>query len=213
MDCDANLDGPERWNRVEGKLKDLSYAFEPIRTDENKKEIPVHQCFDRLMDKLLVIRNEPSIRTVVIDSLTIINEFVIQKVLKAQQKSEMEARHWQPFKSEMYKLVVSRMRDMGKTTIVLAHETEIERSDPKNVMQKVLVARRPYVQGGINEQLGGFFTDMWRMEARPAPGGKTEMVLLTSRTQFDELKNTIGLPSEIVNPTWEKLKPYLQGVI
>jgi len=98
---------------------------------------------------------------------------------------------------------------MGKTTIVTAHETDIERADSKNVMQKVLVSRRPYIQGGINEQLGGLFTDMWRMEARPAPGGKMEVVLLSARTQYDELKNTIGLPSEIVNPTYEKIKQHL----
>lgn len=208
-DCDSNLDGPERFNRTVHKLSTLSYAYDTIRYDDNGKPVEIHACFDRLMDKLLLAKNEPSIQTVIIDSLTLINEYVIQKILKAQGKSEMEARHWQPFKSELYKLLVGRLRDMGKMVIVTAHETDIERADPKNVMQKILVARRPYIQGGINEQLGGLFTDIWRMEARPAPGGKTEVYLLSSRTQYDELKNTIGMPGEILNPTYEKIKQYL----
>ena len=135
-DCDSNLDGPERHNRTVHKLN-LSYSYDTIRYDDDGKPVPIHSCFDRLMDKLLLAKNEPTIQTVVIDSLTLINEYVIQKILKAQGKSEMEARHWQPFKSELYKLLVGRLRDMGKTTIVTAHETDIERADPKNVMQKL----------------------------------------------------------------------------
>lgn len=210
IDCDQNLDGPERFLRSERKL-DLDYRYDTVATDDEGKPVEAFDCFDRIMMLLSKAKAEPTIQTVVVDSLTLINEYIIRKILKEKNSSEMEARHWQPFKTKCYELLVGRLRSLGKDCIVTAHETNIERTDPKNVMQKVLVERRPYIQGGINEQLGGLFTDIWRMDAQPAPGGRVEFTLATQRTTYDELKNSIGLPAEIKNPTYQQLKPYLEG--
>lgn len=208
LDCDQNLDGPEKFLRDVKKLP-LAYAYDTISLDDDGRPVEPFNCYDRLMDKLLTAKTNDTFQTIIIDSLTLINEYVIRKILKDKGSSEMEARHWQPFKTKCYELLVGRLRTLGKDCIVTAHETNIERTDPKNVMQKVLVERRPYIQGGINEQLGGLFTDIWRMDAQPAPGGVVEFVLQAQRTTYDELKSSVGLPSEIKNPTYEKLKPYL----
>ncbi len=210
LDCDLNLDGPERYLRKEAKMN-LSYGYDTIPLDDSGNPVEPWKCYERLMDKLTLAKTLPDIEWVVIDSLTLINEYIIRKVLKEKNSSEMEARHWQPFKSACYELIVSKLRNLGKNCIVIAHETDIERSDPKNVMQKVLVQRRPYIQGGINEQLGGFFTDMWRMDVQPAPAGRTECKLYCQRTTFDELKSSCGMPDCIVEPTYAKLEPYLKG--
>lgn len=76
-DCDENLDGPDLFHR--SKNKELSYAYDSMRTDDNGKPVEIYKCFDRLMDKLSLVANEPTIKTVVIDSLTHVNEFIIQK--------------------------------------------------------------------------------------------------------------------------------------
>lgn len=210
-DCDRNLDGPERYLR---KVKNfpLNYSYDTITIDDDGKPVATHDLYNRLMDKLLTVKAETKFDWIIIDSLTHINEFIIQKVYKEKGVTEMEARHWATFKSNAYNLLVGRIRSIGKNVIVVAHEVSIERAaGGKDVMTKVLAERRPYIQGGINEQLGGFFTDMWRMEGRPSPGGKVEYVLQTNKTQYDELKNSIGLPYEMVDPTYEKIRPYLEG--
>lgn len=213
IDVDMNLDGPERYLRLEKKLA-LSYAFDTVSLDDEGKPVPPSQCFDRLMDKLLQAKNETSIQTIIVDGLTLINEYVIQKVLKEQgNKTIMEPHFWAPFKTNLLNLLVGRLRSLGKDTIVTCHEVILTKpsSDPKKMMQEELVGYRPAVQGGILDYFGGFFTDMWRCTMQPAPGGKLETYLHTGRTTHSELKNSMGLPLEIKNPTYEILKPYLEG--
>lgn len=213
LDCDMNLDGPERHVRQQMKLN-INYAFDVVPRDDAGKPVETHKCFDRICDKLDVLKQKhiQNFDWVCIDGLTLINEYVIQKILFEQRKPEMESRHWQPFKALLYKLLVSKVRSLGVNVIVCCHETSIERADDKKMMEKVLVERRPYIQGGINEQLGGLFTDVWRMEAKPAPANKVEFTLSTQRTTYDELKNSMGLEHTIKDPTYQKLEPYLKAL-
>jgi len=215
MDCDRNLDGPERFIRL--KNKDLSYGYTQITYKDNVA-VPAHECFERLCDSVSDLKTETSIKTVVVDGLTMVNEFIIQKILKAQSKSEMEARHWQPFKSYMINLLVAKLRGTGKTVICTCHETILEKPnpDPKKVMDPVLVGYRPAIQGGITDYFGGFFTDMWRCTALVAPGG-SEYKIQTVRDTKSDLKNSLGLPAEIIvkeeELVWTKLEPYLKGLV
>lgn len=209
LDCDRNLDGPIEY-LTKNKIR-YDFKHFPVTFNDDKSVVPIEECYDKLLLRLAEVPK--TCKTVVIDGLTLINEFVIRKVLKEKRASEMEARHWQPFKSYCYQLLVAKLRNLGVNTIVTAHETDITRPDSKNVMQTILVQRRPYIQGGINEQLGGFFTDMWRCQIQPAPGDKLECTLYTGRTTLDELKNSMGLPSQIVNPTYAELHKLSGGVI
>ncbi len=196
MDCDRNLDGSEVF--VRSKKKDLSYGYEQITYKEGKA-VPVDQCFDRLCDTISDLKNDTSFSTVVVDGLTMVNEFVIQKILKAQGKTEMEARHWQPFKSHLINLLVAKLRGLNKTTICICHEIIIEKPnpDPKKMMDPVLVGYRPAVQGGVTDYFGGFFTDMLRCTSSPAPGGGVDYKIQTVKNTHSDLKNSVALPSEI----------------
>lgn len=211
MDCDRNLDGPERF--VRSKFKDLAYGYFPI-TYKDGEPVPVHKCYDRLMDCLDEVKAEHDVKTVVIDGLTMVNEFVIQKVLRDQNKQEMEARHWQPFKSHLINLLVGKLRSLGKTTICTCHEVVLEKPDPKNIMQPTVVGYRPSVQGGITDYFGGFFTDMWRCTALLAPAGKVDFKVQTVRDSFSDLKSSCGMPAEIViregELGWTKIEQYLK---
>ncbi len=215
FDCDRNLDGPERF--VRSKFKELSYGYIPITFDDAGAPVDVHLCFDRLMDQLALVKVEQDVKTVVVDGLTLVNEFIIQKVLKAQSKTEMEVRHWQPFKSYFISLLVGRLRSLGKTTICTCHESILEKPDPKSPMQPILVGYRPAIQGGITDYFGGFFTDMIRCTCLAAPAGKVEFKLQTVRDAQSDLKNSVGLPPELLIKEgelgWLKLKPYFDGLI
>lgn len=214
MDCDRNLDGPERFIRK--NLASLSYGYNSITMDDDNKPVPAELCYDRLIDKLDLAKTTPS-KTVVIDSLTLVNEFIIRKILHDQRRSsgEMEARDWIPFKTRMINLLVAKVRNLGKTTICTVHETILTKPDPKNIMNREIVGYQPSVQGSIVDFFGGFFTDMWRCTAHAAPADRVEYKIHTCRTALSDLKNSIGLPNEILvrqgELAFDKIKPFLNG--
>lgn len=214
FDCDLNLDGPENYIRKELKLP-IDYQYETITIDsETGKARPVEKCFDFITDKIkeLSLLNG-SFQTFCLDGLTMINEFIVQKVLSDQKKTLMEPHFWGPFKTNLISLLVGRLRSLSVTTIVTCHEVILTKpsSDPKKMMQEELIGYRPAVQGGITDFFGGFFTDMWRLVANEAPGGRQEITMYTCRSNTSELKNSMLLPGVIKNPTYKDLEPYLKG--
>jgi len=213
-DCDENLDGPERFLR--SKSKDFSYSYERIRYDDKDLPLDLDKCYDGLMEKLITLKANEHIKTVAVDSLTSVNEFIIQKILRAQRRGEMEARDWIPFKSRMLELI-NRLRGLGKTSICAVHESKITEPDPKNMMNKTIVGYEPSIQGSIVDYFGGFFTDMWRCTAEAAPGGLVEFRLQPIRSAKSDLKNSVGLTETIKiksgESMFEKVAPFLKGRI
>lgn len=207
LDCDLNLDGPERFLRKERKL-DLSYQYEQIPLRDDGTPRPVEQCYDHVIATLNSLKGS-SCEWVALDGLTAVNEYIIRKILSEQRKSEMEARHWQPFKSLALSLLIGTLRHLGKNVLVACHETKLTKPDPKQVMQETVLAYEPFFQGKVGEMLGAFFTDMWSMTSEAAPGNKVEFKLATCKTGLRDLKNSLGLPPEIKDPTYDKLKPFL----
>lgn len=214
LDCDENLDGPERFLR--GKNAALSYSYDRIKYNDKDEPLDADVCFDRLMSKIDAAKNDVGIKTVIIDSLTLINEFIIRKILTDQastkkKSDEMEARDWIPFKSHFLKLLASKIRGLGKDCICTVHQSIIYAPDPKDIMNKIITAYVPSVQGSITDYFGAFFTDVWRCEARLGAGNRQNFVLITSSTSRSDLKNSLNMPHEIENVSYEKLLPYLNG--
>src|SRR5437667_7387442 len=50
LDCDNNLDGPERWLRSNGHAT-LSYTHDSIRYDDEGKPLEIEDCYNRVIDK------------------------------------------------------------------------------------------------------------------------------------------------------------------
>jgi hypothetical protein len=206
MDCDRNLDGPEKWIRKTNP--NLSYGFENINTDDNGKEVPPWDKFDRLQMKLKEVQSNPEVETVVIDTMTMVNEFIVQKVLKEQGQSLMRPMDYQPMKSYYWRLLVGGIRGCGKTTIVTCHEV-IMTKPGKTVMTEEIVGYKPSVSGGIADYFGGFFTDIWRCESRPLPGDKQQAIIRTNKSILSpDLKSSCGLPAEM-EAKYENIAKYL----
>ena len=217
VDCDRNLDGPERF--IRSKNKNLTFGYVSATMGADGKPLPIHDIYDQILIELAKLKDEKEIKTVVLDGLTLINEYIIQKVLKDQGKAEMEARHWQPFKTKLLNILVGKLRNIGKTTIVTCHEDPVERPsrDPKKVMEKELVGLLPAVQGGIKDQLGGLFTDVWRCTSNAAAASTVVYKIQTVRDTLSDLKNSCGMPNEIEimqgELGWPKLEKYLKGLV
>ena len=220
-DCDRNLGGPERWLSSNGH-EDLSYAYNNVRYDTNGKMREVHDCYNALCDDLTRMANAPSeyaqVKTVFVDSLSHVNEFIIRHVLSKQQKTknpyEMEARDWSPFKSFAYILLVAKLEQTNKHVICSCHEVKLTETDPKQIMTERIIGYEPFFQGRVGDIIGAFFTDVWRLEVRPAPGDKSETWLQTTRhPKCEHLKNSLGLPPEVLlKDGYKTLEPYLKGL-
>lgn len=207
IDCDRNLDGPERYIRTINK--GLSYTYDSIMVDDEGKEIDVENRYDRLKLKLREARSLPC-KTVVIDTMTMCNEYIIRKVLKDQQQKSMRLADYQPLKSLYWEMLVSGIRSMGKTTIVTCHEVMITEPNKQNMSKEDIVGYKPSVSGGIADYFGGFFSDIYRCEIESLPGNKSRFILRTNKTsKSPDLKSSIGLPSEI-EATYAAIAPYIK---
>jgi|ERR1051326_1884641 hypothetical protein len=228
--CDNNLDGPERICR-EGLPKEipplppicpnLDYTFDDIRRDDKGKMIDISECFDRLVDKLILAAKDPAYqqrRVHIIDSLSHVNEFIIRKVLKMRSKSSMEINLWTDFASGAYTLIVAKMEQVGKPIICTCHEERLYESDSSNIMKKNVTEINPLFSGRVGDNIGAYFTDVWQLEKRVGP--KTadnprgiQLWLLTDRSaRCQHLKNSVGMPAEInVTTGYKAIEPYLKG--
>lgn len=198
LDCDRNLDGAERFLRT--KLKDLDYVYEAV-TYETKgdKEVPVPivECFDRLLLVLDEAKSWPT-STIVVDGLTSINEFIIQKVLKDQGgKTAMDIRDWGPFQSKMIQLVAARFRSLGRNVILTAHAKAIERKlkgrDGKDTMETVLDHYEIDIPSSIHQRFGGYFTDIWATYPKQLTGSRMGYRMQFNPDEKYGCKNTFGL--------------------
>jgi len=200
MDCDGNLDGPERL--VRSRKKDLVYTYHPIRYDDKGVPVPIHECYNRLVDEIVAAGKDPDSKIIAVDGLTHVNEFIIRNVLSLQNKTknpfEMEARDWIPFKSKAYQLLITKLQGTGKHTICMCHERIVTESDPTQIMKERVVRLEPAFQGGITDYFGGFFTDMWRVECRKAAAGQYKYYVVTKRTTISDLKCSFpNCPDEV----------------
>lgn len=190
-----------------------------MRQDENKEPVVVEEAFNRLMDKLDEVKKETVVKTVVLDGLTHINEFIIRNILGLQRRTkspfEMELRDWIPFKSKAYQLLVGKLQNLGKTTVCLCHEKILTEQDKTDLTKERVIGYQPAFQGGVTDYFGGFFTDMWRCECNNGPADRLEYIVKTRKTTKSDLKCSIpDMPSEIdITKGAELLLQYLKGKI
>jgi len=214
-DCDGNLDGPEDVIRNKIGQKTLAYGYHSIRFKDDNSPRPIEEGFDHLLKCTVDARTTKS-KTYIIDSLSIVNEFIVSKVLGNKARTQVEIFEWMKVSSLYLDLLVAKLRSLPKTTIVTVHETEITETDPKNILNSMVVGYKPAIQGGTADKVGGFFTDVWRCWSEPAPGEKQEFNIQTTATKKSRyLKNSFGLPSLITikqnELAWGKLEPFVKG--
>lgn len=217
LNCDQNLDGPETYLRSAEKAP-LDYAYDDVQLLDNGQQCPPEVCCDRLISLLDKARTEPAIKTIVVDSLTWVNEFVVQKILKQQSRQQMQIPDWGTFRSVFGGILFTKLRTSGKTSICIVHEKPVYTPNPKNPMLQDVLKYDNTVQGQVGDALGAFFTDVWRCEARVAAFGKNESWIVVDKTEKSpDLKNSFGLPNKEIkvndNNDWNNLWKHLEGKV
>jgi len=205
LDCDLNLSGPENYLRQAGRPP-LEFRYDQIPFDDAGNPVPVQQQWKRLIEKIILAVVDPWVKTIFLDGLTAVDEILLQHVLRTQATTTMRQQDWIPFRSAMVGLIM-QIRTTGKTSIVSCHE-KTETDEKGNVE-----AFKPAFRSKIGDFFGGFFTDMWRCQAKPGVAGKTSFWVYPQRTSRSDLKNSVLMPPEIELPAqgaFEAVNKYLK---
>jgi AAA domain len=223
LDCDRNLDGPvkvirEGFGKVLPPNKDFTFTWDDIRSNDKGEIIDVSECFDRVSDILMrfqTIKEYKERKTVFVDSLSHVNEFIIRKILKIKNEPSMKMQLWTDFASGAYTLLVAKLEQTGKTIICSCHEEKVWETDKTEMMKKNLTGVNPLFSGRVGDNLGAFFTDVWRLVSRPAPLDRVETILCAQpTTKCTILKNSVGMPAEVdVTKGFSAIEPFLKGRI
>jgi len=211
IDCDGNVDGPEEFVR---KLKpDLEYGYVQVAYKEGA-QVDMKECYNRLMDLIEEFAKEPRIKTIIIDSLLLVNEFIVLAVLKEENTRVIDTLHWNAVKSKYNRLLASKLRGTGKTCIVTVHDKPRYSTEKSDMMKKVIIGYEPNVQSSIRDAFGGLFTDVWCCTQELEPGNKVSFKLQTVRDGKRDLKNSMGMESVFVAKQgelmWSKIEKYFK---
>lgn len=212
-DCDRNLDGCRDFlTRIN---KSPNFFYDQITFDEKNQPRQISDCFDALLSSL--VPNASAARHVCVDSLTLVNEFIIRKVLGEQKREDISIRDWTKIKSSYLDLLIRKGRTIGKTFICTVHEETETVANAKNPFLKDITGYSPSITGSMGDQIGAFFTDVWRCSQERASAGLAfEWCITPWATPLSRyLKNSFGMPAQIRigkdEYVWDKLKPYLEG--
>jgi len=187
-DCDMNLAGPMRYLQSTGK--EATFKYDTIPYDDEGKPLDLHQWWNRLVAKTNEAIKDPTIETICIDSLTQIDNMLVEHTMRTQGTKVMEIQHWRPFRKDLHEFIM-RARSCGKTLLVCCHEEIV--FDKKGAVEKY----RPSVSTKISDYFGYYFTDIWRCTIIDAGAGKLRAVVTTHPTAVSDLKNSLLLGQEI----------------
>lgn len=202
-DCDQNLTGPLSY--LKSKNLTTNFRGEIVAYDDKEPPSPLAKqlVFDNLLEKVITAVKDPWTKTIAVDGITQTSEFILNKIQHGTKKAIMEIQDWRPYVVDMMRLI-STLRQSGKTTIMMCHETVTTERDGS------IVRYAPALSTKIADYFGGFFTDMWRLTSRPGPGDTQVVTLRTNSTATSDLKNAYLMPAEIKNPTWTEINKYLK---
>jgi len=217
LDCDKNFAGPLA--RAKATEPDFDYFYFDPNVNEDGTERPMNKRWDVCMEFMKLARDNPAVKTILIDSLSPLVDFLMARILAAAPKENfktlkvgdmelMAQAHWQPFKNYMTRFVTAG-RTSGKTFVVTCHEDTIT-TDTGGV-----IGYRPMVPGSLKNNLAGFFTDVWRTEFGRDKQGKTTYLIRVAPKNLHQIGNSLGITTETLdvtnkkpNEVWTLLAPY-----
>lgn len=193
IDLDVNLGGTLRYLRAHNLP--LPVSFDSIDRDDDGKEVPMTNRFERVDQCLDRASKNPDIDTIVLDSATMFADIVIAQVLKTQNVKKMSKQEW-GFFFTLGKEVMFNIVQMRKHIVLTAHE-KINK-DPNGAVVFPYEINWPGQMGMI---MGAFFTDIWRCEVQEVPLGLKSEYKWNVRTMPNaqyKLGNSFELP-----PVWQ----------
>lgn len=195
LDVDNNLEAI--------KSRDGSMFVSQVSIDDDGKVVDPRFRWTRAMKELDTFVETPEIKTIVIDSLTTLQDILcehlaIQRGPNKRGDMVMEISDWQIFKRCIVSLI-TKLRASSKIAIVTAHEHEEIDDNNKRTIS-------PSIQGGLSKDYAARFTDLWRISSTtPYGSGETKYKVRTRPDHEICLGTPFDLPIEF-EPNWDNIK-------
>jgi hypothetical protein len=215
-DCDNNLSGPVLWHRRRNPAFSFKYDTINIADDSDQckqwglspgEAVPTGKRWDRLVYCLKQAAKDPSIETIIIDSLAMVDFYLQDYIVEnkpAGKEKAMTISDWTPYKNMMTKLVTT-FRSVGKMFIMTSHEKGEKDEMLGYVIYKVAMS------GQLQDNFGAFFSDVWLTVAeKDAHGAYQYYVKTLPQSRRPGIGNSLNLP-ENFNFSWDKLQSLLSG--
>lgn len=195
IDVDVNLGGTLRF--LKERNMTLPVGFDVLDKDESGADVPIAMRYQRLAKLLIEAQTNDAVESIVIDSGTTLAPVFIAEVCRQQGKANIQSfkdgRQFWGFFAPLAQHFMATLSVMRKHVVLIVHE-KTNKSETGAIMLPYKVAW----PGQVGENIGVFFTNVWRCECKQTPSGthiNYEWNIRTAPDQRFELKNTLGLPA------------------
>lgn len=191
--------------------KTPDWTYDSVLIDEKGKSVQPAKRWDRFVDLLTKFEKslgttKPFGETLVIDSITVVNDFITSHIRETQNIPDdkpLRVQDWGVLLNH-WKTLFQVLRGLPCNTIFIGHETRIEPKDDNDQTRYELC-----LSGKAKDLLPAMFTDCWRMafaKDKGADGKPTQKrVIMTKQTAAH-----VGLKSSIEMPdTWDATQEQL----
>jgi len=210
LNIDRNLDGPRR--RSVGKL---FWADDPAY-DAKDVELPPEKRWNRAMELLKEAYAAPQVKTICIDSLTGLCDYLVDHILADVKRTEGKTidrpriQDYYTVKDLLSKLAVFLRACSKKKHVVVAAHQKADKDEATGATRYSL-----NIPGQQAQNWGSYFTDVWATN-NSTVGGKTKFEICTKPTGFHvSLGTSLPMPARVditdKSPTeiWALLSPHL----
>lgn len=196
IDIDVNLGGTLRFLK-EAKLP-LPIGFDVLDHDEKGAVVPLKQQFLRLQALVTDAIKDDRVQTIIFDSATTLADVLIGEVCRQQGKNAVtdwkDGRQFWGFFAPFCRNFFAFLSQVRKHIVLIAHE-KTQLTETGAVVYPIKVAW----PGQVGQNIGAFFTNVWRTEVQILPAGVNQnnykWLIRTMPEPKYELKNTLGLPA------------------
>ena len=206
-DLDLNLASAVR--RAPG----TSFFFDQPALLDDGKERPVEQRWNELVKLTKAAIVDPQIRTIAIDGLGVLVEYLIAHIIAEGRKAgtnktgKMELQNYGDL-ARLLRDYIMMLRASGKFIIVTSHQAA-DRDEVTGALRYYLA-----IPGQSKETLGGLFTDVWATATRP--GAQVKYEIRTKPTGFHvalgtsfKLDAAIDVTDKTPSQIWAILEPQI----
>jgi len=139
--------------------------------------------------------------TLILDSLTFLNDFALEYVLKLANQSTPRIQDWGAAQ-KLLESIFTILNDTDCNLIIIAHDQFIK-DDSSGVISWL-----PQTIGKLATKVSIYFDEVYRFISEPGIGakkGNNTYVIETKPTRTTTAKSRLDLPARIENPTYEKI--------
>jgi len=205
IDCDQNLRGPLAYLRSQNLPLPIGYDI--IDRTEDGKPVAESMRWQRMMECLVKAAVQPGVQTIVIDSMSKVNDYNKAHVLRTNptKTGGFEQTSWGFFYSNWIHLVGTVTA--AKFNFVLTAHDKVDKDELDGSTRIML-----NTQGQFQSVAGSLFSDVWHAEIQSSgvPPVHKRVVRTIQSYKYAGLKNSFMLP-DVFEFDWKTIEAKLKS--